>query len=93
MPLERGYDFQADYEWEQQFLTDGRAAITPFNSLTDQEREQYSTFEEQPKEKGQTYTPTLYNRLRAATEPSKRLSCAPGTPMSSCGCSKRRAIC
>ncbi|CAM9297365.1 unnamed protein product [Ectocarpus sp. 13 AM-2016] len=73
MPLERGYDFKADYERELEFLTDRRAAITSFNNLTEQEREQYGTFEEQLTEEGPTYTPTLYTKLWAVDRAEQAL--------------------
>eukprot|EP00903_Cladosiphon_okamuranus_P015637 g14439.t1 len=73
MPLEREYDFNADYERELKFLTDRRASITSFNSLTEQEREQYGTFEEKLTEEGPTYTPTLYTKLWAVDRAEKAL--------------------
>lgn len=73
MPLERAYDFHADYKRELKFLTDRRASITSFNSLTEQEREQYGTFEEKLTEEGPTYTPTLYTKLWAVDRAEKAL--------------------
>ncbi|CAM9416494.1 unnamed protein product [Ectocarpus fasciculatus] len=73
MPLERGYDFNADYERELKFLADRRAAISSFNSLTERQRELYGTFEEELTEEGPTYTPTLYTKLWAVDRAEQAL--------------------
>ena len=73
MPLERGYDFKADYERELKSLTDRRAAVTSFNSLTEIEREQYGSFTEELTEEGAAYTPTLYTKLWAVDRAEQAL--------------------
>ena len=73
MPLERGYDFKADYERELTFLTNRRAAVASFNSLTEMEREQYGSFTEELTEEGATYTPTLYTKLWAVDRAEQAL--------------------
>lgn len=73
MPLERGYDFKADYERDLKFLTDRRAAVVSFNSLTARERELYGTFTGALTEEGRTYTPTLYTKLWAVDRAEQAL--------------------
>ena len=73
LPLERGYDFKADYERELGLLAAKRATITSFNKLTETERELYGTFTEELTDEGAVYTPTLFTKLWAVDRAEQAL--------------------